>query len=133
MPVQARGIELSELQASLGGWVGWQCGVTAPADLPLACALLPQVREPRIEEMSTVEASLRLDAIASAGFRMSRGKMSEAIKSGEGCLRAWGGGGCAAHCCTRALLHPPTPHPHPPTHTPTHSRPPCARAQAMCG
>jgi RNA-binding protein YlmH len=31
-----------------------------------------------------VEASMRLDAVASAGFRMSRSKMMELIKSG-GC------------------------------------------------
>ena len=44
-----------------------------------------QVRAPRVEELSSVEASLRLDAVASAGFRISRGKMTDLIK----------GGGCA--------------------------------------
>ena len=53
--------------------------------------LRPQVRAPKVEEVSTVEASLRLDAIASAGFRMSRSKMTDAIKSG-----ARRGGGDAA-------------------------------------
>lgn len=43
-----------------------------------------QVRAPRVEEISSVEASLRLDAVASAGFRMSRGKMADLIKAG-GC------------------------------------------------
>jgi photosystem II S4 domain protein len=42
-----------------------------------------QVREPRKKEMTTVEASLRLDAIASAGFGMSRSKMVDLINGGE--------------------------------------------------
>ncbi len=41
-----------------------------------------QVRAPRVEEISSVEASLRLDAVASAGFRMSRSKMMDLIKAG---------------------------------------------------
>jgi photosystem II S4 domain protein len=42
-----------------------------------------QVREPRKKELATVEASLRLDAIASAGFGMSRSKMVDLISGGE--------------------------------------------------
>lgn len=42
--------------------------------LPVPAALDRQV--------STVEASLRLDSVASAGMGMSRSKMSAAIKSG---------------------------------------------------
>jgi photosystem II S4 domain protein len=42
-----------------------------------------KVREPRKKEMTTVEASLRLDAIASAGFGMSRSKMVDLITSGD--------------------------------------------------
>ncbi len=42
-----------------------------------------QVREPRRKELVTVEASLRLDAIASAGFGMSRSKMVALINRGE--------------------------------------------------
>lgn len=38
-----------------------------------------KVRPPQKKEMTTVEASLRLDAIASAGFGMSRSKMADAI------------------------------------------------------
>ncbi|GFR46861.1 hypothetical protein Agub_g8502 [Astrephomene gubernaculifera] len=55
VPVEARRIPLSELS----------------------------VRPPRQEELSSVEASLRLDAVASAGFRMSRSKMGELIKGGD--------------------------------------------------
>jgi len=42
-----------------------------------------QVRPPQTKEMTTVEASLRLDAIASAGFGLSRSKMVEAIERGD--------------------------------------------------
>lgn len=42
-----------------------------------------KVRPPKIKEMTTVEASLRLDAIASFGFGISRSKMVEAITNGD--------------------------------------------------
>jgi photosystem II S4 domain protein len=42
-----------------------------------------KVREPKKKELTTVEASLRLDAIASAGFGMSRNKMVELIDGGD--------------------------------------------------
>jgi photosystem II S4 domain protein len=42
-----------------------------------------QVREPRKKELTTVEASMRLDAVASAGFGMSRSKMADMITSGD--------------------------------------------------
>jgi len=42
-----------------------------------------KVREPKKKELTTVEASLRLDAIASAGFGMSRSKMADLITAGE--------------------------------------------------
>lgn len=42
-----------------------------------------KVRPPQKKEMTTVEASLRLDAIASAGFGMSRSKMADAISAGD--------------------------------------------------
>ncbi|NJL87658.1 MAG: photosystem II S4 domain protein [Leptolyngbyaceae cyanobacterium SM1_1_3] len=42
-----------------------------------------KVREPKKKEMTTVEASLRLDAIASAGFGMSRSKMADMIGAGD--------------------------------------------------
>ncbi|CBJ28441.1 RNA-binding S4 [Ectocarpus siliculosus] len=40
------------------------------------------VRPAKTKDVSTVEASLRLDSVASAGMGMSRSKMSAAIKSG---------------------------------------------------
>jgi photosystem II S4 domain protein len=40
-----------------------------------------KVRPPNKKEMTTVEASLRLDAIASAGFGISRSKMASSIAS----------------------------------------------------
>jgi photosystem II S4 domain protein len=42
-----------------------------------------KVREPKKKELTTVEASMRLDAIASAGFGMSRSKMVEFISGGD--------------------------------------------------
>lgn len=42
-----------------------------------------KVTPPQKKEMTTVEASMRLDAIASAGFGISRSKMAEAITGGE--------------------------------------------------
>lgn len=42
-----------------------------------------QVRPPSIKEMTVVEASMRLDAVASAGFSMSRSKLNQLVKSGD--------------------------------------------------
>jgi len=42
-----------------------------------------KIREPKKKELATVEASLRLDAIASAGFGMSRSKMADLIDAGD--------------------------------------------------
>ncbi len=42
-----------------------------------------KVREPKKKELTTVEASLRLDAVASAGFGMSRSKMVDLINTGD--------------------------------------------------
>jgi photosystem II S4 domain protein len=48
--------------------------------LPLSELRLPA---PKIETLKSVEASMRLDAIASAGFRTSRAKMADMIKAGD--------------------------------------------------
>lgn len=42
-----------------------------------------KIREPKKKELTTVEASLRLDAIASAGFGTSRSKMTDMIDAGD--------------------------------------------------
>lgn len=42
-----------------------------------------QIRPPQQKEIVTTEASLRLDAVASAGFAMSRSKMVDLISSDE--------------------------------------------------
>ncbi|NET59932.1 MAG: photosystem II S4 domain protein [Symploca sp. SIO2E6] len=42
-----------------------------------------KIREPKKKERTTVEASMRLDAIASAGFGTSRNKMVELINSSD--------------------------------------------------
>jgi photosystem II S4 domain protein len=44
--------------------------------------LLPN-QAPRQKSLTTVEASLRLDAVASAGFGISRNRMAEAIRGGR--------------------------------------------------
>ncbi|MEN9540487.1 MAG: hypothetical protein RLZZ459_578 [Cyanobacteriota bacterium] len=47
---------------------------------PIAQLQLPANRTPR--ELSSVEASLRLDAVASAGFGLSRNRMADLIRNG---------------------------------------------------
>ncbi len=42
-----------------------------------------KIREPKKKELTTVEASMRLDAIASAGFGVSRSKMADLINAGD--------------------------------------------------
>eukprot|EP00892_Ulva_mutabilis_P011628 jgi/Ulvmu1/8838/UM049_0018.1 len=42
-----------------------------------------QVPTPKVTELNTVESSMRVDAVASAGLRMSRSKMAELIKRGD--------------------------------------------------
>ncbi|MGB3202050.1 MAG: photosystem II S4 domain protein, partial [Nodosilinea sp.] len=42
-----------------------------------------RVRPPQKKNLTTVEASLRLDAVSSAGFGMSRSKMTDLITSGD--------------------------------------------------
>lgn len=41
------------------------------------------VREVKVQELKSVEASLRLDAMASAGFRTSRSKIVDMVKAGD--------------------------------------------------
>jgi photosystem II S4 domain protein len=41
------------------------------------------VRSPSVKELTMVEASMRLDAVASAGFSMSRSKLNGMIKAGD--------------------------------------------------
>jgi len=49
---------------------------------PIALEQL-KVRPPKKKDMTTVEASMRLDAVASAAFGMSRSKMAEVIEQGK--------------------------------------------------
>lgn len=42
-----------------------------------------EVRPPSMKEMTIVEASMRLDAVASAGFSMSRSKFAELVRAGD--------------------------------------------------
>ncbi len=49
-------------------------------EVPLTELRVPEVK---VEAVRSVEASMRLDAVASAGFRLSRSKMLDLIKSGD--------------------------------------------------
>lgn len=64
-----------------------EMNLTQVRSVPVKTRSIPfeqlKVREPKKKEMTTVEASMRLDAIASAGFGMARGKMADLITAGE--------------------------------------------------
>ena len=64
-----------------------QINLTQVRSVPVKVRPIPmdelKVQEPRKKEMTTVEASMRLDAIASAGFGMSRSKMADLISAGD--------------------------------------------------
>jgi RNA-binding protein YlmH len=47
------------------------------------CLTELKVQPPKTETFRTVEASMRLDAIASAGFRVSRSRMVDMVKKGD--------------------------------------------------
>lgn len=51
-------------------------------EIPLADL---RTRAPKIDQITTVEASLRVDAVASAGFKLSRTKLADLISAG--CVR----------------------------------------------
>ncbi|APB33050.1 RNA-binding S4 [Gloeomargarita lithophora Alchichica-D10] len=61
--------------------------VTQVRSVPVTVSVLDwaelRVPEPRTKNLTTVEASLRLDALGSAGFSLSRAKMADWIKQGE--------------------------------------------------
>ncbi len=64
-----------------------QDSLTQVRSVPVKTKLMPfedlKIREPKKKEMVTTEASMRLDAIASAGFGMSRSKMADMIGAGD--------------------------------------------------
>jgi photosystem II S4 domain protein len=61
--------------------------LTQVRSVPVKTQVIPwselRVRPPQQKQLTTVEASLRLDAIASAGFGMSRSKMADLISAGD--------------------------------------------------
>uniref|UniRef100_A0A7S0RQE4 RNA-binding S4 domain-containing protein n=1 Tax=Chlamydomonas leiostraca TaxID=1034604 RepID=A0A7S0RQE4_9CHLO len=65
----------------------FETSLTQVRTVPVKTTVVPlanlKVPPPKVEEMNSVEASLRLDALASAGFRMSRSKMADLIKAGD--------------------------------------------------
>ncbi|KAM3100591.1 photosystem II S4 domain protein [Phormidesmis sp. 146-35] len=64
-----------------------QVSLTQVRSVPVKTQPIPleelKIREPKKKELMTVEASMRLDAVASAGFGMSRSKMAEMISAGD--------------------------------------------------
>jgi photosystem II S4 domain protein len=64
-----------------------QTHLTQVRSVPVQVQPIPltelKIREPKKKELTTVEASLRVDAIASAGFGMSRSKMVDLITGGD--------------------------------------------------
>ncbi len=64
-----------------------QLQLTQVRSVPVKTQAIPltelKFQPPKKKELTTVEASMRLDAIASAGFGMSRSKMSELIAGGD--------------------------------------------------
>ena len=73
------------LLAATAGWLDGRMGVVRSVPVrfearPLAELQLPAQRLPR--RLQSVEASLRLDAVASAGFGVSRSRMAERIRQG---------------------------------------------------
>jgi photosystem II S4 domain protein len=64
-----------------------QSSLTQVRSVPVKTQPIPlselKIKEPKKKELTTVEASMRLDAIASAGFGMSRSKMADMITSGD--------------------------------------------------
>ncbi|KAE8125804.1 hypothetical protein FH972_020577 [Carpinus fangiana] len=56
-------------------------------NVPVSCTKIPLIsldyEPPRIQPFKTIEASLRVDAIASAGFKISRSKLVDSISKGE--------------------------------------------------
>ncbi|XP_021843670.1 uncharacterized protein [Spinacia oleracea] len=55
--------------------------------VPVSCTLIPleelEYEPPSTKTLKTVESSLRVDAIASAGFKISRSKFSDLISKGD--------------------------------------------------
>lgn len=61
--------------------------LTQVHNVPVSCSPIPllalEFQPPRTKVLKSVEASLRVDAIASAGFQMSRSKLVNLISSGN--------------------------------------------------
>ncbi|KAK4576774.1 hypothetical protein RGQ29_027351 [Quercus rubra] len=56
-------------------------------NVPVSCTKIPLIsldyEAPRTQTFKTVEASLRVDALASAGFKISRSKLVDSVSKGE--------------------------------------------------
>ncbi|CAN4075547.1 unnamed protein product [Withania somnifera] len=60
------------------------------ANVSVSCKKIPllalEYEPPRTRSLKSIEASLRLDAVASAGFKVSRTKMASLISNGDVCV-----------------------------------------------
>lgn len=64
-----------------------ETSLTQVRKTPVLCKVIPltnlEVQPPRVQVIKSVEASLRVDALASAGFKMSRSKLADLISAGD--------------------------------------------------
>ena len=68
---------------------------TVPVSTRLIDLSALNVSEVKVQEIKSFEASLRLDAIASAGFRTSRSKIVDMVKKGD--VRYLSSAGCVLY------------------------------------
>eukprot|EP00252_Welwitschia_mirabilis_P021277 TRINITY_DN5411_c0_g1_i1.p1 TRINITY_DN5411_c0_g1~~TRINITY_DN5411_c0_g1_i1.p1 ORF type:complete len:312 (+),score=60.70 TRINITY_DN5411_c0_g1_i1:202-1137(+) len=63
------------------------CSIKQVRRVPVSCSAIPllalEFRSPRTKVLKSVEASLRVDAVASAGFQISRSKLVSLISTGD--------------------------------------------------
>ena len=76
-------LQSSHINSVVVGGCGWGTQVrSVPVTVHPAELSALNVRPPKVDQLRSVEASLRLDAVASAGFRIPRSKCADAIKNG---------------------------------------------------
>ncbi|MCO5575049.1 hypothetical protein L7F22_028846 [Adiantum nelumboides] len=64
-----------------------ETSLTQVGRTPVLCKMIPltevHYQPPRVQVIKSVEASLRVDAVASAGFKISRSKLADLISAGD--------------------------------------------------
>lgn len=92
----AQAIVCPELAGRLGGTTARVRSVEVELEARAVDQLQPPTR-PLPRQLATVEASLRLDAVASAGFGLSRSRMAELVRRGATRVN-WQPAGSPSHC-----------------------------------